>query len=238
MNATDAKSLPDWRNSNLGTRIRVAVWLAVEVGEGGHFTKQQLRDAMPGVEQIDRRMRDLRPAGWSILTYRDIAGLAPGELQLDKIGKPVWEKEYRAAGLRVITATMRRNLFERDGHRCVRCGILAGEIYPDDTAVTARLTVGHVIPYKYGSGSTMADLVTECARCNETAKHLTSPRLNEQQVWDELVELPRKDKFAVLAWLAAGRREQSRVERVVSHIWQLPGVHREAIQERLARTLS
>ncbi len=67
-------NVPDWRDGTLGTRVRVALWLASEVGEGGTFRKQQLRDAMPGVEQIDRRMRDLRPAGWEILTYRDRLG--------------------------------------------------------------------------------------------------------------------------------------------------------------------
>lgn len=230
--------LPDWRNDKLGTRVRVALWLATEIGEGGIFAKSQLRDAMPGVEQIDRRMRDLRPAGWSILTYRDRSSLGPGELLLEKIGLPVWEKDHRAAGLRTVTATTRRRVMERDGHRCVRCGILAGERYPDESGATARLTVGHVNPHKYGSGATEADLVTECARCNETAKHLTGQQPDERRVWDELTELSRKDKQAVLNWLVAGRREPSPVERAVSHVWQLPAAHRDEIQTKLARSLN
>ncbi|KAA9154566.1 HNH endonuclease [Amycolatopsis acidicola] len=229
---------PDWRNGKLGTRVRVALWLVSEIGEGRKFTKSQLRNAMPGVEQIDRRMRDLRPAGWSILTYRDLNSLAPGELLLDKIGLPIWEKEHRAAGLRSVTATVRRRVLERDGHRCVRCGILAGEQYPDGTGSTARLTVGHVNPHKYGAGATEADLVTECARCNETAKHLTGLKLDEQRVWDELTELPGRDKQIVLNWLVAGRREPSRAEKAVSHVWQLPAVQRESIEAKLARLLS
>ncbi|MEV6910887.1 hypothetical protein [Amycolatopsis sp. NPDC051071] len=218
--------------------MRVALWLAAEVGEGGHFVKQQLREAMPGVEQIDRRMRDLRPAGWSILTYRDRTSLAPGQLLLEKIGLPVWEKEHRSAGLRVVTASTRRRVFERDGNRCIRCGILAGEIYPDETAVSARLTVGHVEAHKYGSGAGEENLVTECARCNETAKHLAAPRFDERQVWDEISELPRKDKQVILNWLAAGKREPSRVERVMSHLWQLPGLQRDEISRKLGQSLS
>lgn len=237
MSEVEGTAVPDWRDEKRGTRVRVALWLAREVGEGGKFTKQELRDAMPGVEQIDRRMRDLRPAGWSILTYRDRAGIAPGELLLEKVGQPVWEKEHRAAGLRVVPATTRRRVFERDGHRCVRCGILAGELYPDESGATARLTVGHVNPHKYGSGATQADLVTECARCNETAKHRTGQQFDEQRVWDEIVELSRKDKRIVLTWLAAGRREPTAAERVVSMVWQLPAVHRESIQARLAQAL-
>ena len=234
----DAGSRLDWRNPGLGTRVRVALWLTHEVGEGERFEKQQLRAAIPGVEQIDRRMRDLRPAGWSILTYRDRSGLAPGELLLEKIGKPVWEKEHRAAGLRVITAAMRRRVFERDNHRCVRCGILPGENYPDGTEAAARLTVGHVEPHKYGSGSGEENLVTECSRCNETAKHLASPRFSERQVWDEITELSRKDKQMLLAWLVAGKRQQSRVERAMSHLWQLPGAQRDEIMRHLGNSLS
>lgn len=54
---------PDWRDEALGTRVRVALWLRDEVGEGRTFKKQALRSAIPGSEQVDRRMRDLRPSG-------------------------------------------------------------------------------------------------------------------------------------------------------------------------------
>ncbi|MFB9956286.1 HNH endonuclease [Cellulomonas denverensis] len=227
-------NVPDWRDGTLGTRVRVALWLASEVGEGGTFRKQQLRDAMPGVEQIDRRMRDLRPAGWEILTYRDRLGLEPDELLLNRIGLPVWQPEHRAAGLRVIPARVRQQVLERDSHRCVRCGVLAGEPYADDPATTARLTLGHVSPHKHGSSATASDLVTECARCNETVKHFTSARLSKEQVWDRVVDLNNRDKVRVLSWLAKGRRDATPAEIAASLVFQLPAVERDEIRDRLA----
>lgn len=226
--------LPDWRDQSFGTRVRVALWLATEVGEGNRFRKEQLREAMPGVEQIDRRMRDLRPAQWQILTYRDRSGLAPDELLLEKIGLPVWDKEHRAAGLRVINARTRRAVMDRDGNRCVRCGILAGESYPAEPGTTARLTLGHVNPHKHGSGATAGDLVTECARCNETVKHLTGAQLTPDQVWDRITELGKADKVKLLAWAMKGSREATPLERAASLLFQLPVVQREDLQVRLA----
>lgn len=52
----------DWRNETLGARIRVALWLQ-EQGVGAKFKKQEIRAAIVGTEQVDRRMRDLRPHG-------------------------------------------------------------------------------------------------------------------------------------------------------------------------------
>lgn len=226
--------LPDWRDTTLGTRVRVALWLRAEIGEGGTFSTEQLRAAMPGVTQIDRRMRDLRPAGWEILTYRDRAGLDPDERLLRKIGAPVWLPEHRATGLRVITARVRQQVLERDGHRCVRCGILAGEPYADDPGTTARLTIGHVNPHKHGSAASATDLVAECARCNESVKHFTAARLSTEQVWDRVVELRGADKVKLLAWLARGRREANPVEVAAGLVFQLPAVERDKIRDRLA----
>lgn len=63
----------DWRNADLGTRVRVALWLRDEIGEGGTFSKAALRAAISGAEQVDRRMRDLRPHG---LGHQDEPGYA------------------------------------------------------------------------------------------------------------------------------------------------------------------
>lgn len=228
----EAGHWPNWRDAK-GTRVRVALWLATEVGEGGTFRKQQLRDAMPGVEQIDRRMRDLRPAGWKISTYRDRAALGADELMLEKIGLPVWESEHRAAGLRSVTARTRQEVMKRDFHRCVRCGILAGESYPDDPGSTARLTLGHIHPHKHGSGSMPADLVTECARCNESVQHFTESRLSLEQVWDRVQALNKKDKGVMLQWLVKGRRDATPLELAVSMVNQLSAVDRDSVKERL-----
>ena len=111
-------SIPDWRTSKSGTRIRVALWLVSEVGPGGTFTKTQLREAFPAVEQIDRRMRDLREHGWVISTYREDRSLAPDELRLVTVGGHVWDKAHRGASRRALTENERRQVLARDGFSC------------------------------------------------------------------------------------------------------------------------
>ncbi|MEU0641692.1 HNH endonuclease [Streptomyces umbrinus] len=227
----------DWRDAALGTRVRVALWLRDEVGEGGTFKKQTLRAAIQGAEQVDRRMRDLRPAGWEISTYRDKPSLQADELFLEKVGLPVWEKEHRAAGLRQISAKTRRFVFERDGHMCRRCGVAAGEAYPDEPGSRARLTLGHVNPHKSGGGANSDELITECARCNETVKHLTGLQMSREQVWDRIKELPVKYKKDLLAWMAADARPLNAAERAWGMYRQLPAGVRDGVRQDLEALL-
>ncbi|MFI7640604.1 HNH endonuclease [Nonomuraea sp. NPDC049400] len=226
-----------WTNDKLGTRIRVALWLHSEVGEGNRFNKQQLRKAIPGIEQVDRRMRDLRPAGWVIKTYRDMASLGPDELYLEKVGTHIWEPGQRSVGLRTISGKLRREVMERDNHRCVRCGISAGEEYPDDSGSHARLTLGHITPHKHGSAARLEDLVTECARCNETARHLTGAQLSAEQIWDRIQELPRREKTKLLTWMVADRRAATETELMWARYRQLPAAHRDALKKQLGIVL-
>lgn len=58
---------------------------------------------------------------------------------------------------RVRIALSRRNVFQRDGHRCQYCG----ETFP-----TKDLTCDHVVPRSQGGGMTWENLVTACAPCN------------------------------------------------------------------------
>ncbi|GAA2139380.1 hypothetical protein GCM10009760_21550 [Kitasatospora kazusensis] len=224
---------PDWRDERLGARIRVALWLRDEVGVGGIFTKQQVRSAISGTEQVDRRMRDLRPAGWEIRNYRDKPSLQADELFLEKIGLPVWEKEHRAAGLRQISAKTRRLVYERDGHMCRRCGVAAAEAYPDEPGSHARLTLGHINPHISGSSANPEDLLTECARCNEPVRHLTGVQMDRQQVWDRVKDLPNKERQTLLAWMIHDARVVSATERAWGMYRQLPAVAREEIKREL-----
>ncbi|MEV5511048.1 HNH endonuclease [Streptomyces orinoci] len=223
----------DWRDETLGARVRVALWLRDEVGEKGTFSKQQLRQAIHGTEQVDRRMRDLRPAGWVIKTYRDKSGLLPDQLYLETIGKPVWEHEHRNAGLRQISARIRREVFERDGHVCRRCGITAGELYAEEPRTPARLTLGHVISHKAGGTARAEDLITECARCNEAVRHLTGVQMGKEQVWDRIENLSKNDRKSLLAWMVHNGRPQNPAEKAWALYWQLPAAHRDELKGRL-----
>lgn len=223
----------DWQNEGLGARVRVALWLRDEVGEGGIFSKARLREAIQGAEQVDRRMRDLRPAGWVIRTYRDKPSLQPDQLYLEAIGRPVWEQEHRAAGLRQISAKTRRFVYERDGHMCRRCGHAAGEEYEDDPGARVRLTLGHVNPHRSGSAANAEDLITECARCNETVRHLTGVQMTKGQVWDRMAELPKRGKQDLLAWMKVDCRPLMPAEKVWGLYRQLPAAVRDELRRDL-----
>ncbi|MET9481894.1 HNH endonuclease [Streptomyces sp. NPDC006638] len=227
----------DWRNTKLGTRMRVALWLRDEIGVGGTFSKAALRAAISGAEQVDRRMRDLRPAGWVIRTNRDMPSLAPEQLYLEEMGLPVWEKEHRAAGLRQISAKTRRYVYERDGHMCRRCGIGAAETYPDEPGSHARLTLGHVNPHASGSGASAAELITECARCNETVKDLTGVQMTREQVWLRVRELPLRHKRDLLAWMVGDVRPLSPAEQAWGMYRQLPAAVRDELKQDLKELL-
>jgi 5-methylcytosine-specific restriction endonuclease McrA len=212
------------------------LWLVTEVREGQVFSKQELRAALPRVEQVDRRVRELRQAGWIIETYRDVAGLKPGELRLRKIGRPVWEQDHRSAGIRQFSAATRRQVLERDGHGCVRCGITPGERYSDNPDKVARLTIGHVNPHKHGPASA-DDLVTECDRCNEPVRHLTGIKADPERVWDQVLELALRDKKDLADWMALDRRPVTKKEHVWALYRQLPGPRRAEIYTRLCQAL-
>ncbi|WP_052684339.1 hypothetical protein [Lentzea aerocolonigenes] len=107
-------SLPRWNDPSLslGSMARAALWLATVVGEGNKFSKRDLRDAFPGVAQIDRRMRDLRDYEWTIDTIREDSTLTYEEFRLVHIGVHVWSpKERRAAKPPNVDVARSRTLF-------------------------------------------------------------------------------------------------------------------------------
>ncbi|MYX76264.1 HNH endonuclease signature motif containing protein [Streptomyces sp. SID3915] len=227
----------DWRDTELGTRVRVALWLRDEVGVGNTFSKAALRAAISGAEQVDRRMRDLRPAGWVIRTNLDRPSLQPEQLYLETIGAPVWERGCRAAGLRQISARTRRYVYERDLHMCRRCGIGAAEAYPGEPGSKARLTLGHVSPHAAGGTATAEGLITECARCNELVRNLTGVQMDSVQVWERVRALPVRQKQELLEWMTADVRPLRPVERVWGLYRQLPAALRDEMQRDLRELL-
>ena len=77
--------------------VRGALWLLQVVGEGNTFTKNQLRDAFPGVSQVDRRIRDLRDYGWVVYSSTEDASLLREDQRFVKAGVPVWDPKARRA---------------------------------------------------------------------------------------------------------------------------------------------
>lgn len=218
-------TVPDWRASTAGTRVRVALWLHSEVGEHGTFTKAQLRDAFPGVEQVDRRMRDLRAEGWIIATYRQDRSLSADELRLVREGGRIWERGYRSRAASSVTDKERQATFAADGYACRHCGIMGGDTYPDDPVRTATLTLARV-PAVPG-----AALLTLCDRCHAGAQDQPA----DGSVLDDLGLLDDAQRARLAAWVTRGARPDQPEEALWRRYRRLPAGARREFEERLKR---
>jgi 5-methylcytosine-specific restriction endonuclease McrA len=225
---------PDWRSQGLGLRVRIALWLASEVGEGGQFSIRDLQNAFGEAGDYTRRLRDLRSAGWVFETPHDNPQLGRDLRRLVKQGSPVWDPKHRADGLRLLTKSLRQTVLHRDNYRCVRCGVGAGETYPDDPRRAATLVVNHLVPLAAGGTGTEDNLVTECTLCSHSGSVDTPIAATTDDVWRQLSDLPERDQARVLAWLVKGRKEHNRVEAAFVAAWRLPPDERAALMSRLA----
>lgn len=61
---------------------------------------------------------------------------------------------YRWRNRLQIPKWIRREVYERDGHKCVKCG------------TTETLTLDHIIPWSRGGDDTVENLQTMCRPCN------------------------------------------------------------------------
>lgn len=191
------------------------MWLAADIGEGSIFTKADLRAAFPNVEQVDRRMRDLRQEGWVIWTSREDAQLAVDELRLVTVGGAVWEPGYVSVAS-ANTEKTRREVLAADNFRCVFCGVGAGEPYPDDQLRVARLRVT-------GSQSPR----TACDRCKP------SDRQRSDELSKVIRALSAGEREQLSTWLARGTREWSDLDRAWALCWRLSADERSSLAKEL-----
>ncbi|MHC0429491.1 hypothetical protein ACX6XY_04770 [Streptomyces sp. O3] len=130
--------LPDWTDKKMSSKVRTALWLASEVGEGNVYSKAQLREAFPDVAQIDRRVRELRDYGWVIATNRDDPTLSSHEARFVQAGDPVWQPGVRSRAMRESQALVPLRPAPLDEVRVMR--VLEGvRRAPDPEAVWERL---------------------------------------------------------------------------------------------------
>lgn len=209
---------------------RVALWLVSVVGEGGEFTKAELRDAFPGVSQVDRRMRDLRDFGWRIDTNREDPELDPHQQRFVKAGVPVWEpgRSARPKGTTAIGATRRREVIAADGNMCRSCGITPGTEYPDTDEV-AQLDIARRKVTK-PSGEVVVELVTECNRCRVGGRGLTADLAG---VLQNAASLSGVERRVLIDWIRDDERSFNRVERLWSDYRSLPEESRAAVRAEL-----
>ncbi|UTT70586.1 hypothetical protein NMQ03_05455 [Arthrobacter sp. DNA4] len=226
---------PAWDDpeSKAGTMIRGALWLLQVVGEGGTFTKNELRTAFPGISQIDRRIRDLRDYGWILHSNVEDASLLAEDQRFVKAGVPVWDPHERrqAAPRKAMSSKDRQAVLIRDGYMCTLCGIAGAEPYPDDPVITAVVAVSRRTIRTLDGRETEA-FVTECKRC--TSGRGASPIL-ERDVLLAAAELSPGDRRRFVRWMERGRRGSTELDRAWAAYLRVPTDRRQNIADQLRR---
>lgn len=226
---------PAWDDpkSTAGTMIRGALWLLQVVGEGGTFTKNELRTAFPGVSQVDRRIRDLRDYGWIVHSNTEDASLLAEDQRFVKAGVAVWDPRERrqAAPRKAISSKDRQTVLIRDGYMCTMCGIAGAEPYPDDPVMTAVLAVSRRT-IRTSDGLETEGLVTECKRCRSGRE--ASP-IDERDALLAARDLSPRDRRRLIRWMERGRRGGTELDRAWAAYLRVPTDRRPDLADQLRR---
>lgn len=229
---------PAWDDAELkaGTMVRGALWLLQVVGEGGTFTKNQLRVAFPGVSQADRRIRDLRDYGWVLYSNTEDASLLAEDQRFVKAGVAVWDPKQRsmATPRKSLSNKDRQAILARDGYMCTLCGIAGAEPYPDDPLMTAVLAVSRRTVVTRGGGE-VETLVTECKRCRSGDGIGT---VDTDVALKAAKELNFGELRRLLRWMERGRRGSTELDRAWTHYLRVPAALRSDVAEQLRERTS
>jgi hypothetical protein len=220
---------PRWDDPEFsaGTMVRGALWLVQVVGEGNTFTKNELREAFPGVSQVDRRIRDLRDYGWVVYANTEDARLSAEDQRFVKEGVPVWDPRARrdSAPQKAISSKERQAVLVRDGYMCTLCGIAGGEQYPDDAVLTAVLSVSRRTLF-LADGREEPVLVTECKRCKAGRD---SEPISVGEAISAVRDLDPKEQKRIARWMERGRRGTTELDRAWAAFLRVPADKREAV---------
>jgi len=233
---------PGKQKQKFGVEPQLAAWLNFNAKEGDILTLRRLRKELGEAnhpvddEHFNRRFRQLRKYGWSVLSSRDFAGLKQDEYRLDSIGRPIWLGKSQFIK-KATSAKVRREIFDRDGHRCVVCGVGAGECYPDDPTKRARLTIGHFVAGSLRGPNDRANLRTECSRCNEPAKEEVTRSESGLEIWPKIRNLGNADKVRLLHWMEQGQRSRDYVDCLFDQYRCLPPSQRDELRAQLSRAV-
>ncbi|MEU2251424.1 hypothetical protein [Streptomyces sp. NPDC019224] len=221
-------TLPSWQDEKLGTMKRAALWLLTVVQEGNVFTKEEVKNAFPGISQADRRVRDLRDYGWKIDTHREDASLGQHEQRFVAQGQPVWEPGKATKNSSALTETQRRKILARDGNRCRSCGITPGQPYAG-TFETAQIDIARR-KVKLPNGTSTVQLIAECNRCRVGGRSLEA---DLGAVLEDISKLGGLQLQTLTGWVTADEREFSTVERLWADFRTLPADSRDEVRKVL-----
>lgn len=221
-------TLPSWQDKKFGTMKAAALWLLTVVGKGNVFTKEEVKNAFPGVAQADRRVRDLRDYGWQIDTHREDPQLGQHEQRFVAQGQPVWEPGKATKASTAITDTQRRQVLAADGNHCRSCGITPGQTFAGSFEA-AQLDIARR-KVKQPDGSRQVQLVAECNRCRVGGRGLEA---DPDAVIAGLSKLGGLQLQMLKDWVVADEREFGEVERIWADFRTLPADSRDAIRKAL-----
>jgi hypothetical protein len=231
------------RRQRFGAEVKVAAWIRFNLDLGDVFTLRELRQAIPTAddepnddEHFNRRVRALRTYGWELRSKREEDALAPNEYRLTKTGDPIWLGKAQF-GRPAVSQRLRRTVLDRDGNRCVLCGVGSGEAYPGEPSSKAVLTVGHFRANALEGEAGLDNLRAECSRCNEPMRDELSSGETADDVWPRLRRLKAEEKRKLLSWIDAGQRTRSDLDREYDSVRVLPPGQRDALRSRLAQAI-
>lgn len=226
-----------------GDEKKIAAYLASTKEVGGVFTTRELREALGSggeantAEHFQRRIRSLRRAsdGWQIASYQDDRSLPSEHYRVDKIG---WHPALgpRPKNTQSVSAKTRAIVLDRDGRRCVICGVGAGEPYPE-SGKPAVMTIGHIVPQERGGGGDIDNLQVECAHCNETKRAEGAGIERFDIVWPSVKGLSTAQARRLAEWIAQGRRTRDKLDDVYDRVRRLPAPERALVQQQLLQLL-
>jgi 5-methylcytosine-specific restriction endonuclease McrA len=233
---------PSKKKAKFGGQPKIAAWLMFNTKVGGIFTLKRLREALGDDgepnddEHLNRRLRKLRDYGWTVHSSRDDANLKHDQYRLAVAGKPIWLGKAQFTK-KTVSNKIRRQIFDRDGHRCVICGVGAGESYPGEPGKKATLTVGHFVGDSLRGPNDPANLRTECSRCNEPAKEEAARSESAEEIWPKVRSLARVEKARLLQWMDKGQRDRDNVDRLFDQYRGLPPAQRDEIRAKLIQAV-
>lgn len=190
MNAKSSKvTNPSEDVTGDSARARILAFFKENLGKVVH-TRDIARVAR--IHDYQRRIRELRHAGWPIMSDKDSADLKPGEYLMESDVQLPPEHEH------AIPAAVRREVLIRDGSTCQMCGSTQGDPHPTIQGRKLTLQVDHVDP---DGPATPENLRVLCSACHEGRSNLERPPQEVLNVLAAIRRAPRHVQEKVYLFL-------------------------------------
>jgi hypothetical protein len=153
-----------------------------------------------GISDYQRRIRELKAAGWQLYSHLDDRNLKPGEYRLASKQR---NEGYEFA--KTLDARTRALVLQRNGFTCQACGRGLDDEDPTSPGRSVRLHIDHVDP---NGGSSPDNLRVLCSACNQGKQHLILQQ-TASNLLSAIRRASRKDQLAVYEWLKKHFPQQS-----------------------------